>query len=156
MATLTEIIQLSLPILGETERKIGDKTEPISLTVNGQVFDTGNFPIADNYGNLVVWSAAQGGLASFSHLIFTATADVILEFANTTPNPDERALMNVAANTMLIIPSSVMGGYASNTSRLNGAAIVSGTGFNTINEIRVQRNVATGVGAATGRLVLIL
>lgn len=156
MATLEQIIQFQIALTGEAVRRFGDKATPTDLTVTGQVWDSGNFPLADNYGNAEIWATTQGGLASFAYLIFMADVDVILELANTTPNPDERALFNIAANSVLVLPSSVMGGYASNTSRLDGAAMVSATDFNTINSIRVQRNAANLAGDATCRLMLVL
>lgn len=156
MATLEQIIQFQLSVLDESVRRIGEKSEPTDLTVTGQVFDTGNFPVTDNYGTAEIWAANQGGLASFAYLIFMANVAMTLEVANTTPNPDERALFRVPANAMLVLPSGTMGGYASNTTRLDGAANVLNTDYGTINSVRVQRDVADLAGDATCRLVLIL
>ncbi len=156
MATLTQTVQFSTTeILSEAIRHFGDKNLPTELTVNGQVWDSGNFPIADAYTAATIWSATNGGLASFSYLLFVADADMWLEIANTTPNPDERALIFVPANAMLILPSAYIGGYASNTSRLDGSALVAATDYNAIGEIRVQNNVAAGAGTTTCRLMLI-
>lgn len=155
MATLTQILQYSMSLLGETQRKIGEKNAPTDFTINGRIFDTGGIPIADNFGNATLWTAGAGGLTTFSYLLFTTDAAVALEFTNTVPATDERALVYVAAGAFLCIPSQFMGGFASNTSRLDGAALVLGTDYNSINEIRVQRDVAASTGVATIRLVLI-
>lgn len=155
MATLEQIIQFSLAVLGENTRKIGEKTSPTDLTVNGQVFDTGNVTVADNFGTATLWQANQGGMASFSYLILLTNADIYVELANTVPATDERLLFKVPANTICVLPSSVMGGFASNTSRLDGAVLVSATDYNLITDVKVQRDVADAVGDATVRLVLI-
>lgn len=155
MATLTQLIQFTLPIIGEAVRHIGDKQTPTDLTVSGQVWDSGNFPVADAYTAATIWNGGDGGLTSFSYLIFIADSDMWLEFANTVPATDENALVFVPAGAMLVLPSAYMGGYANNTSRLDGAVLVAATDYNAINKIRVQNNVAAGAGTATCRLVLI-
>lgn len=155
MATLQQIVQYSMSVLGETQRKIGEKNSPTDLTVNGQIWDSGGVPVADAFGQATLWQSGNGGLTSFAYLIFTSDVDVVLEVANTTPNPDERALFLVKGGTFLIIPSTSVGGYANNTSRLDGSALVLNTDYGLISEIRVQRDVADLAGNATVRLVLI-
>lgn len=156
MATLQQLVEYTITgLIGETSRKIGERQAPTLLTVNGQVWDSGNFPVADNFGQATIWQTGNGGLTAPSYIFILSTADLIVELANTTPNPDERMLFRVAANALCVIPSSIMGGYASNTSRLDGAALVSGTDYNTITEIRVQRDAATGAGAASVRIILL-
>lgn len=158
MATLTQIIQISLEMLAETERKFGDKRTPIELTVDGQVYDTGNVTIADNFGTAVLWDAtagSNGGISSFDHLFFTSNADVWIELVNTVPATDERAYIFVPANTYLVLPSRYIGALATNTSRLDGANLVEATDFDEITQIKVQRDEADGVGDATVRLMLV-
>ena len=155
MATLEQIFQYTIGVVGEVKRQFGDRANTANLTVVGPTFDTGNIVIADNFGAKVLWQTDQGGMTSFEYLVFLSDKDVILEFANTAPNPDERALFTVKANALCVIPSSVMGGYASNTTRLDGASMVAGTDFNTITEIRVQRNASDLSGDATVRLMLV-
>lgn len=155
MATLEQIVQFSSTVIGETKRLIGEKNLPTDLTINGQIWDSGNFPIADNYSAATIWNGGEGGLSSFSYLIFLANADMWLEFANTVPATDENALIFVPANAMLVLPSAYMGGYANNTSRLDGAVLVAATDYGAINKIRVQNNTPAGAGTATCRLVLL-
>lgn len=156
MATLEQVVQYTISLTGEAQRRIGAKNTPTNLTVTGQVFDTGNVPLADGFAQLTLWQANQGGLATFAYLLFLCTADCWLEFANTVPATDERAIVRVPANAMLVIPSAFMGGYASNTSRLDGADLVLATDYNSINEIRVQSDVALLGGAGLARMMLIL
>lgn len=156
MATLQQVVQFTIALASEAQRRLGDKNIPTSLAVTGSVFDTGGVVIADNYGQAVLWQANQGGLASFAYALFIADQDCVLEFANTTPNPDERFLVTIKANAVLVLPSSVLGAYASNTTRLDGAALVAATDYNTINEIRVQRDAADLTADATVRLMLVL
>lgn len=156
MATLEQIVQYTIAITGEAQRRFGAKTSPTNLTVTGQVFDTGNIPIADAFSQQTIWQTGNGGLATFAYLLFTCTVDCWLEIANTTPNPDERALIRVPANTVAVLPTAFMGGYASNTSRLDGADLVVVTDYNSITEIRVQSDVASLGGAGLARLMLVL
>lgn len=155
MASLEQIIQFQLALTGEAQRRFGDKTTPVNLTVNGQVWDSSNIVVADNFGNVTLWQSPQGGLTSFQYLLFTSNADVWLELANTVPATDERLIIFVAANSILALPSGKMGGYASNVSRFDGAVMVSGTDYNFINEIRVDRDVTDLAGDATVRLMLV-
>lgn len=153
--TLEVLYQLKmLALVGSRYRYIGDKNALVNPTVAGQIYED-TFTLNDNYGNAILWTSGQGNITNFKYLVVVSDQDIILEVANTTPNPDERALFLVTANVPFILPAVNVGGYANNVSRLNGAAIVSGTGYNLINEIRAQRNVATGSGAANVRLSLI-
>lgn len=154
MATLEQLFQFHLDIL-QGKMDFGDKRTPVNRTVDGKVFDTGSQVIADNFGNATIWQTTQGGLAGFDHLLFWCDVDVFLELANTTPNPDERAIIFVPGGTLVSLPSRYIAGYASNTSRLDGANMVEATDYDDILEIRIQRDEADAVGDATYRLVLI-
>lgn len=154
MATLEQRLQYSLGVLSETVRRFGDKNTPITFTVDSTVFDI-EAVIADNFGNTTLWQSGQGGMTVFKFLIFTCDTEVILELANTTPSPDERMLFRIAAGSTIVLSSQIMGAYASDTSRLDGSALVSGTDFNNITQIRVQRDQPTGSGAATIRMMLV-
>lgn len=156
MATLSLKFQATIALLLEAARQFGNANVPSEFAVTGQVYDTGSVGVSDGYGVKSLWSADGGGLASFQYLLFTSTHAVKLELVNATPNPDERMLFEVPAGGIVLIPSAVMGGYASNTSRLDGAALVDGTDFNNITEIRVQRDDADLTGDATVRLMLVL
>jgi hypothetical protein len=155
MATLEQIVQFQTSVLGESTRRVGGKAVLTNFDVDGAVYDTGNIVVADNYGAKTLWTSPGGGITSFDWLLFTTNRDVYIELVNTVPATDERLLLKVLANSYLVLPSSVMGGYASNTSRLDGAALVSATDFNLITEIRVQRDAADLDGDASVRLVLI-
>ena len=160
MATLTQRFEFLISgLLGENEnrpRHFGDRADSDDLTVTGQVFDTGNVIVADNFGTATLWQTGQGGLTAPAYILFISDKDIFIEIANTTPNPDERMLFEVKANALLAMPADVMGAYASNTSRLDGAVLVSATDYNAITEIKVQRDVADLVGDANVRLVLIV
>ena len=155
MASLNQIYQFSIDLLGESPRRVGSKADSVDLTVGGQVFDTGNVTIADNYGQDILWQSGNGGMDGFDYLLFISNADVWIEISNTTPATDERSLFFVPANALMALPSRNMGGFASTTSRLDGAALVDGTDYGDITEIRVQRDAADLAGDATVRLVLI-
>lgn len=153
--SISQLFELTIEgILGESKRKIGERTEPEEFTAS-QVWDSGNFTVADNYGQKTVWQTTNGVLTTPSWILVLSDQDIIVEIANTTPNPDERMLFKVPANRICSLPSSIMGGYASNTSRLDGAALVAATDYNDISEIRVQRDAADLAGDATVRIVLI-
>lgn len=159
MATMTQVLQLSLAVLGENERKFGEKRSPSNFTVDGKVYDTGNIVVADNFGTAVLWditAGSNGGLSTgFDWLLFTTNADVFLELVNAVPATDERALIFVPANTYVILPSRYIGAVATNTSRLDGANMVEATDYDEITQIKVQRDEADGVGDATVRLMLV-
>lgn len=157
MAILEQIVQFSTILSGDSSlQRFGDKHDATDLTVTGQVFDSGNIPLADNFTAITLWQANQGGMASFNYLLFHSTVPCWLEIANTTPNPDERALIFVPANGVAVIPSPNMGGYASNTTRLDGADLVLATDYNAISEIRVQSDNADLAGDGLVRLMLVL
>lgn len=143
-------------LVGTRPRYFGDKTQPVLPTVAGAVFDE-TFTLADNFGNQTLWSSgvSNGNFTAFQYMLVLCDADIVLEIANTVPANDERALIFVKANTIMVIPGQSFGAYASATSRLDGAALVLATDYNNINEIRAQRNVAAGGGAANVRLALI-
>lgn len=143
-----------LALIGAKHRFVGDKNTPVTLTTTGVIHDD-TTTIADNFGNETLWTADDGNINNFSYLLVVTDADIVLELVNTTPATDERALLFVKANCPLLIPGQSFGGYASNTSRLDGAVLVLATDYNNINQIRAQRNVATGNGSANVRLVLI-
>lgn len=156
MATLEQVVQFTISVLGETQRRIGQKTSPVEFTVGGAIFDTGNITVADAFGRANLWAVSQGGLTTFSYLIFTTNADIILELGNTVDaSTDARALFRIAANSFFVLPSAVMGGYTSDTSRLDGAVLVANTDYFNIDFVRVQRDVADLAGDALIRLVLI-
>lgn len=154
MAVLEQVYQFTTSVLGEVVRRVGSKTSTVSLTVDGLVFDT-NVVIADNYEQKTLWQSGDGGVTSFDHLLFLASADVFLEIANTATSPDERMIVFVPANALVSLPSRYVGAYVSDTSRLDGVEMVEATDYDEITEIRVQRNAADLEGDATIRLVLI-
>lgn len=154
-ATLNQIFEYMIAVTGESKRKFGDRALSTSRTMTGPVFDTGNIVIADNFGATTLWTSPGGGLVSFDQILFISDVDVFLELVNTVPATDERLVLQVQANSPLLIPSRYMGGHTSNTSRLDGANMVEATDYDEITEIRVQRNAASLAGAATVRLMLI-
>jgi hypothetical protein len=143
-----------LALIGARFRYVGDKNTPVSLTTTGVIFED-TFILAENFGNATLWSSGNGNITAFSYMVVVSDQDVVVEVARTTPNPDERALFFVKANCPLVIPGQSFGAYASNTSRLDGTVLVSATDYDNILEIRAQRNVAAGGGAANVRLTLI-
>jgi hypothetical protein len=156
MATLEQTIQFTIDgILGETKRNIGEKGSPTDFTIAGQVFDTGNLTLADNYTALTVWDSGQGGMTAPSFIIVISNVDVYLELANTTPATDERLILKIKANAFCVIPANLIAGYANNTSRLDGAALVLNTDYGAITHLAIQNDGADLAGDATIRVVLI-
>lgn len=154
MATLEQRIQFTMAVQNEVLRRFGDRNTPIEFTVDSKVFDV-ETTVAANYGTATLWTAGNGGISTFDFLLFSSDQDLVIELVNTTPNPDERMLVKCRANSIIVLPSQIMGAYASNTTRLDGAALVSGTDYNSINQILVQRDAATGQATATCRLMLV-
>lgn len=136
-------------------RVFGDRfTQTTIKPTLGVLFD-GIDIIPDASGQDTLWVTGQGGVDTFEYMFLLSDVDVYVEVANTTPDPDERALVFVKGGIPLVIPGGKMGGYASNTSRLDGSILVSGTDYDNITEIRVQNDALDGVGDATVRLLLL-
>jgi len=154
MATLELLEFFKVAILGSATKMLGDRRTPYEVTVVGTTYDVSNV-IADNYSTATIWTSGAGGVTTFKILLFMSDADVFIELANTVPVPDERAILFVRANTIVVLTGNMVGGYASDTSRLDGAVMVEATDFDDITEIRVQRNAEDAAGDATTRLVLI-
>ncbi len=141
--------------LGKVLQSLGDRFIRTTITPTlGIVFDVGDV-IADNFGQDTLWTTGQGGIDTFEYLFFLSDVDVYLEVANTDTSPDERFLVLVRGGIPLVIPGGLMGGYGSDTSRLDGSVLVLSTDYDNITEIRVQRDEAEGVGDATVRLMLV-
>lgn len=157
MATLEQVIQLSITLTGEEKaRFFGDKSVPTDLTVTGQVFDSGGIQIVDDYTVKTLWAANQGGLASYSYLIYTSNVDTYLELANVALATDEHLILPCAAHGVLVIPGGTMGGYVSNTDRFDGNQLIAATDYQTVDQISAYNNAADLIGDATCRLVLVL
>ena len=136
-------------------RTIGDRFTRTTITPTlGVLFDVGEV-IPDDTTAEVLWVTGQGGIDTFEYLFFLSDVDVYVELANVDTSPDERLVLLVRAGIPLVIPSGVMGGFASDTSRLDSAALVSGTDYDNVTEISVQNDAADGVGDATIRLLLL-
>lgn len=156
MATFKVAFEFSvLDSLNRLLRVFGDRFVRTTITPTlGVLFDVTDI-IADGYAQDTLWVAGQGGIDTFEYMFLVSNVDVHVEVANTATSPDERLLLLVKANVPLILPGGVMGGFASDTSRLDGAVLVSGTDYNSILEIRVQSAVADDAGDATVRLLLL-
>jgi len=154
MATLSLLQAISLAVTGEAQKLVGDTQTPQTATVNGIVYDL-TFSLAAGFTAATLWETPDGQLTSFSYIVVLSDAEIVLELANTTPSPDARALFRLAANCVMVIPTGTLGAYSSDTSRLDGSALVLDTDYGTIKQIRAQRDVAGGGVAANIRLMLI-
>lgn len=136
-------------------RVFGDRFVRTTITPTlGVLFDVTDI-IPDGYAQETLWVTGQGGVDTFEYLFFLSDVDVHVEIANVDTSPDERLLFLVKANVPLIIPGGVMGGFASDTSRLDGSVLVEGTDYDNVTLIRVQSAVAADAGDATVRLLLL-
>ena len=136
-------------------RIFGDRFARITVSPTlGVLFDTLEI-IPDDTTVESLWVTGQGGIDTFEYLFFLSDVDVYIELANTTPSPDERLLLFVKGKIPLMLPGGKMGGFASDTSRLDGNVLVSATDYNNITAISVQNDAADGVGDATVRLLLL-
>ncbi len=141
--------------LGRCLQLLGDRFNPVTITpTSGIVFDTTD-TVTDNFGIETLWQTGWGGIDTFEYLFFLSDLDVYLELANTDTDPDERVILFVRGGIPLMIPGGLMGGFTSDTSRLDASILVSGTDYDNVTWIKVQRNVEEGVGDATVRLILV-
>ena len=136
-------------------RVFGDRFTRITITPTlGVLFDSLDI-IADDTTDETLWVTGQGGIDTFEYLFFLSDVDIYIELANVDTSPDERLLLFVKGGIPLMLPSGVMGGFASDTSRLDGNVLVSGTDYDNITLIRVQNDAAEGAGDAKVRLLLL-
>lgn len=141
--------------LGRCLRLFGDRFSPVTFTPTlGIVFDATDV-VADNFGIETLWTTGAGGVDTFEYLFLLSDVDVYVELANTDTSPDERVLLLARGGIPLIIPGGLVGGFASDVSRLDASVLVSGTDYDNITWIKVQRDEAEGVGDATVRLILV-
>jgi hypothetical protein len=159
MATLKQLIEYSISgLLGmDANRpfKFGDRADPTSLDIAGQVWDSNSFTVEDDFGEVDVWELNQGGMGTPKFILILSTADVWVELANTAAATDRRMMFQVRANALCVIPSEFMDGYVSNTSHFDGAALVGGTDYFNIQSLVVHNDAVEGAGDATVRVVLI-
>lgn len=133
----------------------GDRFTPTTITPTlGVVYDATDV-IPDASGRDTLWVTEQGGINTFEYMFLLSDVDVYVELVNTTPDPDERAIVFVKGGVPLVVPGGLMGGHASNTTRLDGVALVLGTDYGNITVIRVQNDAEEGAGDATVRLILV-
>lgn len=136
-------------------RVFGDRFARITLVPTlGVLFDALEI-IPDDTTAETLWVRGQGGIDTFEYLFFLSDVDVYIELANVDTSPDERLVLFVKAKIPLMLPSGVMGGFASDTSRLDSSVLVQSTDYDDITEISVQNDAAQDGGDATVRLLLL-
>jgi len=130
--------------------KIGDRNVPIEITLSDPAFAVENLNVADNFGTKIPWTTLDGGLTAYAFGLIISDQDLFVELRNTVGTP-QFALVKVKAGVPTFIPGIV---GATTTEKLDGAVLVSGTDFQVVDRIEVQRDAADGVGDATVDLYL--
>lgn len=121
--------------------------QDLDLTT-GQVFQVLDKVISDNYGYDTLWSSGDGGLDTFTQGFLYSDQDLLVELVTTGPT---YCLLTLPANVLTPVPAACLG----STSESFGSGLLeSGTDFFPTTGIKVQRNVADGVGDAAVDLFL--
>lgn len=103
--------------------------------------------VADDYTRLTLWSAGDGGLASFDFCYIISDKDLLLELTEDVSGTPLYSVLPLRANVGMVL------GYddIANVITVNNSA----TTMDVVDRIAVQRNAADAVGDARVRGILI-
>lgn len=129
----------------------GSVSDAVTLTTSGSSYST-TTTVADNFGNAVLWATGDGGITTFDYLYIESDADVFIELRNDNAT-DEFCLIKITAGHSLLLPGGLLGGYQT-TTRIDGAVLVAGTDYGSIDQIKAHNDAAEAAGDAVIKLVL--
>lgn len=126
----------------------GSRNDPETVTLSGAVFDTRQ-TVADDYGVATLWASGDGGISTFEVGWLLSDQDLLVELRNDNATA-EHVVLEVKAGMPLMLAGEQM-------DAVEAAPLSDGvqtTVSDSVDRIRVQRNVADDEGDASVRLIL--
>lgn len=132
--------------------QVGETETPTTISfTNGVIFSVVNTIVADNFSQATLWTTGDGNVTTFQFGLLLSDADVFVQLQNDDAGANEYAVIFVPANLPFYFGPLI---GASTSDRLDGADLISGTDYDDVSGIQVQRDVADAVGDATVSLYL--